>query len=247
MSKPKPKYINLIVGIAFTAGLIQAAEAQDVIYGNQDRSDLSEVATNEPVYYNQPIRNVQPVAYWVDAKSLRVRDNPVAGKIVGSLDYGQKIMAYAQYENWIRVTKDVTKNKWVNSDFLSSSRLSWASYNRNTPTRSSDVIAVRIKDPVNPKNRIFGVRLKTADAGNRLITTRQNTEQGVFYQNHFVSCDEQLAIGTRLIGEGNSFLLAQYDVRSLDHNIYDPAQIEDKVRDRAENAISAFACKAQPF
>ena len=63
-------------------------------------------------------------------------------------------------------SKAESKVQWVNSNFLSDSPLTWASYNRNTSTRSSDVIAVRIMDPDNSENRIFGVRLKTSKTGN---------------------------------------------------------------------------------
>ena len=192
------------------------------------------------------VREVEPVPYWIDAESLRLRDNPVAGRIVGYLGYGQRVLAYSQYENWVQISKPGEKQEWVNSDFLSNSRLSWASYKRGGSTRLSDVIAVRIKDPENRKNRTFGVRLKTAETGNALITTRQDTGQGRFYQNRFVSCENQRPVGARLVGEGYSFLDAQNDVRGSQLDIYGDA-ITDDIEGSLENAISAFACKAQSF
>jgi len=239
----KPKFTHVLASAIIALSLAPHANAQS----NSDLPVLSETAANQALQNKNLKRDVQPIAYWVDATTLRLRDNPVAGKIVGQLDYGQKVLAYSQYENWVRVSKSDAKQQWVNSDFLSNSRLSWASYNRNTPSRSSDVIAVRIKDPKNRKTRIFGVRLKTADTGNALITTRQDTAQGIFYQNRFVSCSDQQVAGVRLIGEGSTFLGAQNDVRNLGLDIYDADQIEDKANDSAENAISAFACKAQAF
>jgi len=230
---------------SFIALLIATSSSQYVAAQTNDLPILAQ--TNQSLQNKYLKRDVQPIAYWVDATTLRLRDNPVAGKIVGQLDYGQKVLAYSQYENWVRVSKNESKQKWVNSDFLSNTRLSWASYNQITPTRSSDVIAVRIKDPENRKSRIFGVRLKTAETGNTLITTRQDSAQGIFYQNRFVSCDNQQAIGVRLVGEGSSFLAAQNDIRNLGLDIYDPSQISDKANDSAESAISAFACKAQDF
>jgi len=240
---PIPKRTLVLAVIFLTAGSTEAVFAQQ----NSDLPVLAETTNGQVIRNKRLKRDVQPIPYWVDTTTLRLRDNPVAGKIVGNLDYGQKVMAYSQYENWVRVSKSENKAQWVNSDFLSNTRLSWASYNRNVPTRTSDVVAVRIKDPENRKKRIFAVRLKTADTSNAIITTRQNTAQGPLYQNRFVSCDEQRAIGVRIIGEGSNFLGAQNDVRNLSLDIYEPDQINDKANDSAENAISKFACKAQPF
>lgn len=193
------------------------------------------------------VKKVQPVPYWVDTNILKMRDNPVAGRIIGDIVYGQKVLAYTQYENWARVSKDGEAPRWVNTDFLSNSRLSWANYNGSRSTRSSDVVAVRIKDPLNRKNRIFGVRLKKSETGNALITTRQNTEQGRFYQNRFVSCEDQTPIGMRLVGEGYNFLDAQDDLRGSALDIYSAETISDAISGSLDNAISAFACKAQDF
>ena len=238
----KSKLMLSLATLLMTIGSLPAS-AQN----NDDLPVLNETVSEQATRSSRLTRQVQPVPYWVDAASLRLRDNPVSGKIIGNLDYGQKILAYSQYENWVRVSKPEAKDQWVNSDFLSNSRLSWANYNRNTPSRTSDVIAVRIKDPDNRKTRIFGVRLKTADTGNVLITTRENTAQGTFYQNRFISCENQQAKGVRIIGEGDNFLSAQNDIRNLRLDIYEPEQINDAATSSAESAISAFACKAQAF
>jgi len=192
-------------------------------------------------------RDVQPIAYWVEASSLNLRDNPVAGKVVGNLSYGQKILAYEQYENWIRVSKLDEKQKWVNSDFLSNSSLSWASYVRPSTTLASDFNPVRIKDKEDRKKRMFGVRLKKSETGNALITTQLHSDKGVFFQNRFVSCKKEKVIGVRLIGEGSNFLRAQNDVRNLGKDIYDVEQIDDKANNSAESAIASFACKTKAF
>lgn len=206
------------------------------------------ITSSEQGFTNTRIRReVQPIAYWVDTASLNFRDNPVSGKILGKLEYGEKILAYSQYENWVRVSKSEVNPKWVNSDFLSNSRISWASYNRTSATRINDVVSARIKDPENRKKRIFGVRLKTADTGNALITTREETTEGVFYQNRFVSCNNQRPVGIKLVGEGRNFLSAQNDIRNLGLDIYDAKQIDDNAVNSSEVAISSFACKAQPF
>lgn len=192
-------------------------------------------------------RDVQPVAYWVESTSLNLRDNPVAGKVVGNLSYGQKVLAYAQYENWIRVSKLDAKQQWVNSDFLSNSSLSWASYSRPSAALAADFNPVRIKDPEDRKKRMFGVRLKKSETGNALITTQVQSAQGIYFQNRFVSCKNQKAIGVRLIGEGSTFLRAQNDVRNLGMDIYAAEKIENKANNSAEFAISSFACKTAEF
>lgn len=193
------------------------------------------------------IKKVEPVPYWVGTNILKLRDNPVAGRIVGDIAYGQKVLAYTQYENWARISKDGEAARWVNTDFLSNSRLSWANYNDARSSRSSDVIAVRIKDPSDRKNRTFGVRLKTSDSGNALITTRQNTAQGIFFQNRFVSCEDQAPIGMRLVGEGYNFLDAQDDHRGSALDIFSSEPINDPISGSLDAAISAFACKAKDF
>ena len=192
-------------------------------------------------------RDVQPIAYWVDSSSLRLRDNPVSGTVVGSLEYGQKVLAYSQYENWVRVSKPGQDEHWINSDFLSNSRLSWASFNRRTSSRSSDVVSVRIKDPDDRKNRIFGVRVKSSETGNVLITTRHDKGQGVYFQNRFVSCNDKQAVGVRLVGEGSNFLSAQDDIRNHGVDIYSTKKIKDAASNPVESSISEFACKVQDF
>ena len=192
-------------------------------------------------------REVKPISYWVESSTLNVRDNPVAGKIVGNLNYGQEILAYDQYENWIRVSKLGAKQQWVNSNFLSNSELNWASFSRPSATNGADFIPVRIKDPEDRKKQIFGVRLKKSATGNALITTQLESSTGVFYQNRFVSCDKKKAIGVRLIGEGSTFLRAQKDVRNLGQDIFSAEQIDDKAHNSSAAAIASFACKTKEF
>lgn len=237
------KLMSLVTILLISTGNSMIAQAQS--------SDAAQTVTaSNSTQTDTPLRRkrvTQPVEYWVDASSLNLRDNPVAGNIVGSIEYGQKIFAYSQYENWVQISKSEEKGKWVNSDFLSNSPLSWASYSRNRPTRVSDITSIRIKDPENKKKRIFGVRLKTADTGNALITTKEETSQGLFFQNRFVSCDGQNVIGVRLVGEGSNYLRAQNDFRNQSYNIYDSDVVKDDATSSAARAISKFACKSQPF
>ena len=240
---PNFKFSYILAALFVATGLGPSALAQTA----NDNSTTVRPVNEEDVRKTPIRRNVQPITYWVDTASLNFRDNPVSGKILGKLQYGEKILAYSQYENWVRVSKSDVNPKWVNSDFLSNSRLSWASFNRSPSTRINDVVSARIKDPENRKKRIFGVRLKTAETGNALITTREETAEGIFYQNRFVSCDNQRPIGIKLIGEGRNFLSAQNDIRNFKFDIYDAKQIDDKAKNSTDTAISNFACKAQSF
>jgi len=210
----------------------------------QTASDTAVLDENRPTRIK---RDVKPADYWVDSSTLNLRDNPVAGKIVGNLRYGQKVSAYATYENWIRVSKLDEKQKWVNSDFLSNTSLSYVSFGRTSPTLGNDFIPVRIKDPEDRKKRLFGVRLKKSATGNALITTQVDTQAGTFFQNRFVSCEGKKVLGVRLIGEGSTFLRAQNEVRNLGLDIYGDEQIDDEANNSAESAISSFACKTKEF
>ena len=230
------KFSAVMAATFLAMGSSNIASAQSSTVFNQSQSTRNIVK-----------EEVQPTAYWVESTTLNLRDNPVAGKVVGNLSYGQKVLAYQQYENWIRVSKLDAKEKWVNSDFLSNTSLTWASYGRATPTLKSDFTPVRIKDPENRKNRTFGVRLKKSETGNALITTQQYSERGIYFQNRFVSCKKDKVVGVQLIGEGSNFLRAQNDVRNLGKDIYDVEQIETKANNSAEAAIASFACKSETF
>ena len=242
----KSQSIHILASLLICAAIPFSAYGQTQDSFNiQNKAEISSLKADKPS--RKIKREVEPIPYWVESSSLNVRDNPVAGRVVSTLDYGQTILAYDQYENWVKVSKPGSAEKWVNSDFLSNSKISWASYNRSPPTRSSDVISVRIKNPDNRKSRIYGVRLKSAQTGNALITTRENTAQGVFFQNRFVSCNDQRPVGMRLVGEGYSFLAAQNDVRVTGVDIYSDELTENKINGGVDRAISDFACKAQPF
>jgi len=252
MSKP---FLNMAITASLTLGLSLALSLALSLGAAQTASAQS---TNEPVLLGDGIAvtittrqrvriQVQPVPYWVEPSSLKLRDNPVAGNIVGELSYGQKVLAYDQYENWIRISKLDAKEQWVNSDFLSNSSLSWASYNRPTARAAADFVPVRIKDPEDRKKRLFGVRLKKSETGNALITTQLQSERGRFFQNRFVSCDGKQVLGVRLVGEGSTFLRAQNDPRNLGLDIYSSEQIDHEANNSAESAIAQFACITRAF
>ena len=91
----------------------QLLHAQDIAV-----SEPVEIISTQPLKKSKVIRNVEPVPYWVDAEQLSIRDNPVAGDVIGMLELGQKIKAYEQFENWIRITKNTANSKWVNVEYL---------------------------------------------------------------------------------------------------------------------------------
>ncbi len=238
-----PNFTLVMTAFCLTLGVSPSAFAQST----NGPQVIGEATPVKRVVRKRIKRDVQPVPYWVEAASLKLRDNPVAGRIIGNLSYGQKVMAYDQYENWIRTSKLDAKQQWVNSDFLSNTSLSWANYNRPTARAATDFVPVRIKDPEDRKNRLFGVRLKKSETGNALITTQKQSEQGRFFQNRFVSCDGQEVVGVRLIGEGSTFLRAQNDPRNLGLDIYAPEQVDHEANNSGEAAIAKFACKSQAF
>ena len=243
MLKHHSNFTSLLTILLISTGSPMIAQAQN-------SAAIPAVTESNSTQTVRPLRRkrvVQPVEYWVESSSLNLRDNPVAGNIVGTIEYGQKVFAYSQYENWVQISKSAEKGRWVNSDFLSNSPLSWVSYTRNRPTLASDITSVRIKDPENKKKRIFGVRLKTADTGNVLITTKEETSQGSYFQNRFVSCDGKAVVGMRLVGEGSSFLSAQNDFRNQSYNIYESDTVKDDAATSEDRVISKFACKSRPF
>lgn len=232
-----------IAAVLLTLGTAQNSTAQST----NGPQLLGESTPVQNVIKKRIKRDVQPISYWVESSTLNLRDNPVAGKVVGNLSYGQKVLAYDQYENWLRISKLDDKQQWVNSDFLSNSALSWASYVRPTSSVAADFVPVRIKYPEDRKKRMFGVRLKKSETENALITTQLQSEQGVFFQNRFVSCKDQKVVGVRLIGEGSTFLRAQNDARNLGMDIYASDKIDHKANNAAEAAIASFACKTEAF
>jgi len=99
--------------IAIAAALITVGTAQISVAQSTSNSPVLDTTSPTRNVIRQPIkRDVQPVEYWVESSALNLRDNPVAGKVVGNLSYGQKILAYDQYENWIRVSKLDEKQQW---------------------------------------------------------------------------------------------------------------------------------------
>ena len=116
MSKSFLQFLSFVAGLSLI--LPMTSYAQDIPI-----EAPIEITNNTPLKKSRIIRNVEPVPYWVDADQLRIRDNPVAGDVIGMLELGQKIKAYEQFENWIRISKTSTNAKWINTDYLTNTAI----------------------------------------------------------------------------------------------------------------------------
>lgn len=214
-----------------------------------------EITPSEPVKKRRIIKKVEPVPYWVDADQLRVRDNPVAGDVVGMLELGQKLRAYENIENWVRITKPGADEKWVNADFLTNNQVTWASYNSNNRNRrtglggpqiAGDVNLERIKVDGDKEGKLYAASLKQTANGNRVVVTWQKFRQGAHYAKYFVSCDASAATRVQIIGEGYNYRNMEFDRRGKDVNVnqdapeltIDSANVSAKTR-----KIADYSCE----
>jgi len=206
-------------------------------------------------------RVVEPVPYWVDVEQLRIRDNPVAGDVVGMLSLGQKIKAYDTFENWIRVSKPHAKEQWVNAKFLTHDQVTWARFDNNNTRRrnlgfsrntaANDISLKRIKVPSDKNTKIFAASLKNIANNNRVIVTRQNFRSGPYFEKRLVSCNDQNdATHFQLLGEGYNYIMMEKDIRSqnVDLNSIQPrVSLSEEDISTKSAAIAQFSCKSSAF
>ena len=201
-------------------------------------------------------RIVEAVPYWVDVEQLRIRDNPVAGDVVGMLRLGEKIKAYDTFENWIRVSKPGAKQQWVNANFLTHDQVTWARFDNNTRRRNlgfsrntaaNDISLKRIKIPSDKNMKVYAASLKKTVNDNRIIVTRQNFRSGPYFEKRIVSCNDQNEpTHFQLLGEGYNYIMMEKDIRSQD---IDLNSIQPRVDLSGDNiskksaAIANFSCK----
>ena len=202
-------------------------------------------------------RVVEAVPYWVDVEQLRIRDNPVAGDVVGLLRLGQKIKAYDTFENWIRVSKADAEEQWVNADFLTHDQVTWARFDNSGTRRrnlgftrntaANDISLKRIKIPSDKSAKVYAANIKKMANDNRIIVTRQNFRTGPYFEKRLVSCNAQNeATHFQLLGEGYTYIMMEKDIRS--YNV-DLNAIQPRVDLSADNisakssAIADFSCK----
>ena len=202
-------------------------------------------------------RIVEPVPYWVDVEQLRIRDNPVAGDVVGMLRLGEKIKAYDTFENWIRVSKAGAEQQWVNANFLASDQVTWARFDNGTRRRNlgftsntaaNDVSLKRIKVPSDKNAKIYAATVKKLANNNRIIVTRQNFRSGPYFEKRLVSCNsEGAATHFQLLGEGYNYIMMEKDIRSqnIDLNSIQPrVNLAGDNISKKSTAIANFSCNS---
>lgn len=213
-------------------------------------------STSERPKTRRIIKKIEPISYWVDADQLRVRDNPVAGDVIGMLKLGEKVKAYDVFENWIRVSKAGSTEQWINSDFLTNNQVTWARFNNDTRRRNigfsrntaaNDVTLKRIKIKGDKDARVYAASLKRTANDNRVIVTRQNFRSGPYFEKRLVACDAaKTATHFQLLGEGYNYIMMEKDIRAqtIDINSADPRVdvTEDGVSPKSV-AIANFSCK----
>lgn len=213
-------------------------------------------STETPKTKRRIKRVVEPVPYWVDVEQLRIRDNPVAGDVVGMLRLGQKIKAYDTFEHWIRVSKPDAQQQWVNANFLTNDQLTWTRFDNNTrrrnlgfsrSTAANDVSLKRIKVPSDKNAKIYAASLKKTSNDNRIIVTRQNFRSGPYFEKRLVSCNANKdATHFQLLGEGYNYMMMEKDIRSenIDVNSAQP-RVDISAGDVSAKsiAIANYSCK----
>jgi len=214
-----------------------------------------EITSNTPLKKSKIIRNVEPVPFWVDADQLRIRDNPVAGDVIGMLELGQKVRAYEQFENWIRISKTSSNAKWINTDYLTNTAITWARYGHNTARRnqrrarlSDDISLKRIKVDGDRSARIYAASIKKSENGNRVIVTRQNFRAGPYFEKRLVACSENSATHVQMLGEGYTYIMMENDIRgeAIDVNSATPSLsiLDSDDLTPATLAVANFSCGA---
>ena len=243
------KLISIFIGVFLSSP--QFTFAQDI-----QVSEPVEIISSKPLKKSRLIRNVEPVPYWVDAEQLSIRDNPVAGDVIGMLELGQKVKAYEQFENWIRITKNTTNSKWVNVEYLTNTPVTWARYDKYTLRRNyrrtalgNDITLKRIKVSGDRSARIYAASIKESENGNRIIVTRQNFRAGPYFEKRLVACSENKATHVQILGEGYTYMMMENDIRSnsIDINSATPSLsiLDSDDLTATTLAVANYSCDAE--
>ena len=249
MSKSFLQFLSFIVGLSLV--LTMTSYAQDVPI-----EAPIEITNNTPLKKSKIIRNVEPVPYWVDADQLRIRDTPVVGDVIDMLELGQKIKAYEQFENWIRISKTSSNAKWVNTDYLTNTPITWARYGNNATRRiqrraglGNNSVLKRIKVEGDKSARIYAALITENANGNRIIVTRQNFRAGPYFEKRLVACSENIATHVQMLGEGYTYIMMENDIRgnSIDINSATPSLsiLESDDLTATTLAVANYSCDAE--
>ncbi len=168
------------------------------------------------------IRKVEPIPYWVDADQLSIRDNPVAGNVVGMLELGNKVKAYETFENWVRISQDTRKPRWLNTKYLTNTPVTWTNYNSKSKRKrfsranaaTSDVTLKKIKVKDGSQTRLYAASLRNIGPGQKLIVTKQNFRSGPYFMKHRIDCAEDLTPNQiEFLGEGFNYVMMERQAR----------------------------------
>lgn len=165
-------------------------------------------------------RVVEPVSYWVESPKLRIRDNPVAGDVVGLLDKGQKIKGYETLDGWVRISKEGAAERWVNADYVTQNQLTNANYSFNGRMKRPGFGAAQVPDDVTLTRikagdaKLFAASIRALPTGNRVIVTRQDFRAGPYFEKRLVSCAGGAPQAYQLLGEGYNYRMMEADPRN---------------------------------
>ncbi len=242
-------YIRYLSLIALTGGLTLTlaapVSAQSVENPDQPRRKI--------------IRKVEPIPYWVEADQLSIRDNPVAGNVVGILELGKKIKAYESFENWVRITPDGNTARWINADYLTNTPITWTNYDSKAKSKrfsranssSSDIILKKIRVPGDRSARLHATSIRTPAENEKLIVTRQNFRAGPYFMKHHIKCQDQENPEIKFLGEGFNYVMMERQAKlniarskTVSANkAVDRPIVPDYEPNATVKAIGNFACK----
>ncbi len=237
-------FISLATSACLVAG---TAAAQDA--SSQDTDTIETVQPKK----KRIVRIVEAIPMWVESEQLRIRDNPYAGDVIGMLEMGQKIKIHERADNWIRISANGKPAKWVNSDFLSKSRVTWSNYqfgsqNRTRANAPYDVDLKRIKIKDLKDMKIYAAHIKADSNNGRVVITRHDFRSGPYYEKRIVHCDSAgNASHVRMIGEGYNYQMMERDPRgaAISEPIHSDFAIDAEGTSALNQGIAEFTCEAK--
>jgi len=244
----------VISSFTICLGAACAAQAQSA---PEDISVAAEAIEAKP--QSSRIKRVEdPIAYWVDAERLRVRDNPYAGDVVGMLKIGDRVEARQTMGDWFLISAADEPEQWVNRNFLSTSKVTWASYNfesrraRNLNDSRSrdgryDINKKRIKIKGAKGLRVYAADLKSFANGKKIVVSRHDFREGPYYEKRLVLCDENSASHVKLLGEGYTVMMMEADPRMdrLGKPMTELDDVENETMGDIDKAIADFTCETK--
>ncbi len=205
------------------------------------------------------IRKVEPIPYWVEADQLSIRDNPVAGNVVGMLELGKKVKAYETFENWVRITPDGSEARWINTNYLTHKEVTWTNYDSKAKSKrfsranssTTDIVLKRIRVPEDKSVRLHATSIRTPVENEKLIVTRQTFRAGPFFMKHQINCQDKDNPEIKFLGEGFNYVMMERQAKlnaaraktvSASKALERPT-VPDYEPNATVKAIGKFACK----